>query len=210
MTAVSNWMHVELFTVDQAAALWAGYDPGSMSMSDTMKPSEVIAAKQMLISWIVSSDLFANSTTNYFARIGNYSDSLVSRQGLELAARKRGLFPAFLFDTLGPLEHLSSLLDRENRPLPKSQAPVVVDATAMMPALNRGGRPQEYDWDAFVMEIISRANHPDGLPETQAALVNEMLGWFADTYSKEPAESAVKDRISKIYRYLSKAKNPVT
>ena len=196
----------ELYKVDQAAALWAGYDPRSMSMSDIMKPSEVIAAKQMLVSWIVSGELFANSTTNYFAKIGNYSDSLVSRQGLELVARKRGLFPAFLFDTLAPLEEPTSVLDRQNRLLPKNQGSVV-DATAIMCAPNRGGRPQEYDWDAFVMEIISRANQPDGLPPKQADLVDEMLGWFADTYGKEPAESSVKDRISKIYRYLSQAKN---
>jgi hypothetical protein len=72
--------------------------------------------------------------------------------------------------------------------------------------VNRGGRPAEYDWDTFVMEVIRRANL-DGLPEKQADLIREMLVWFQTIFGQEPAESAVKKRISKIYSYLAKAKN---
>jgi hypothetical protein len=57
------------------------------------------------------------------------------------------------------------------------------------------------------MEIVRRANLPDGLPDTQADLVRDMLTWFQTTYGQEPADSAVKARISKIYRYLEEAKN---
>ena len=57
------------------------------------------------------------------------------------------------------------------------------------------------------MEIIRRANSPDGLPEVQAELIRNLLQWFSDTYGNEPAESAVKQRISKIYKYLNEAKN---
>lgn len=69
---------------------------------------------------------------------------------------------------------------------------------------NKGGRPQEYDWDTFVVEIIRRANTPDGLPETQAELIRDMLTWFSETCGREPAESSVKGRIAKIYQYLAR------
>ncbi|CTQ55390.1 hypothetical protein LP7551_03933 [Roseibium album] len=72
---------------------------------------------------------------------------------------------------------------------------------------NRGGRPIEYDWELFHLEIIGIANTPDGLPERQADLVRRMLQWFLNTQGAEPAESAVKSKISKIYKYLKKAKN---
>jgi hypothetical protein len=56
------------------------------------------------------------------------------------------------------------------------------------------------------MEIIRRANLPDGLPDTQADLIRDMLAWFLDATGREPAESAVKQRISKIYAYLREAR----
>jgi hypothetical protein len=38
--------------------------------------------------------------------------------------------------------------------------------------------------------------------------VNMMIEWFSRTYDREPAESAVKQRISKIYNTIRKGKNP--
>ncbi len=32
MPDVSNWMHVEVFTVNQATALWCGFDPSVMDI----------------------------------------------------------------------------------------------------------------------------------------------------------------------------------
>lgn len=43
MPEVSNWMHVEVFTVNQAAALWCGFDPSVMDMYDVISPSEAVA-----------------------------------------------------------------------------------------------------------------------------------------------------------------------
>lgn len=202
MSLVSHWMHVELFTVDQAAALWAGFDPSKIYISDMMKPSEVVAAKQMIIAGIVGGEINANSTTNALSIIGDYSTSLVSRTDLEIFARRRTLFPAFLFDTLATFESTGGL--QEDRPAPRTK---VVQGELPLPPTNRGGRPQEHDWNAFIFEIIRRANQPDGLPDTQAELVREMLTWFQSKTGREPAESAVKDRISKIYRYMAEAKN---
>lgn len=202
MSAVSHWMHVDLFTVEQAAALWAGFDPARVSSVDVYKPSEVIAARQMLIAAIAGNKLPADTSSNVFVNIGNHNASLVSRADLEVFARTLNLFPAFLFDTLAPFEASGQLLQSQETPRIRT-----VDPPPAVRPTGRGGRPQEHDRDSFVLEIISRANQPDGLPETQAELVRSMLDWFQQKYGREPAESSVKDRISKIYRYLQAAKN---
>lgn len=219
MTLVSNWMHVDLFTVDQAAALWAGFDPGRVGPAKSFRPSEVLAAFQMITAGIVCGEIHADNSTNFLARIGNLSDSLVSRADLETFARKRGLFPAFLFDTLAPFEGTGGFGGSLEPPRVRTlSAPVPVPGTAasQMPApptsvpqaTNRGGRPQEYDWNSFALEIVHRANQPDGLPETPAELVRDMLDWFQAEFGKEPAESSVRERISKIYKYIAERKNP--
>jgi hypothetical protein len=199
--AASYWMNVDLFTVAQASALWISADPASMWVSDSLNPPEYSAVKQMLTAGIVNGALRADTSTNALRMIGDHAKSLVSRTDLEAFARKRNLFPAFLFDTLAPFQQQDLLA-------PRTQAiqPNVPVLQASVPA-NRGGRPAQYDWDSFTMEIVRRANLPDGLPEKQADLVREMLSWFQTTYDQEPAESAVKARISKVYRYLEQVKN---
>lgn len=203
MGLVSNWMHVDFFTVDQAAALWNGFDPGRLALRLSIdRPSEFVAAKQMLVSGIVSGEVSSDTSQNPLHRIGDHGKTLVSRQTLELFAKKRKLFPPFLFDTLAPLGERQSGDDTNN----KWQLDTLLPEPAFTP-VNRGGRPPEYDWDTFLMEIIRRANLPDGLPETQADLIRDMLVWFLDTSGREPAESAVKQRISKIYAYFREARN---
>jgi hypothetical protein len=59
---VSNWMHVDFFTVDQAAALWCGLEPSVMKPLDAGTPSEALAIKQMLTGAILSQQLPADST----------------------------------------------------------------------------------------------------------------------------------------------------
>ena len=93
----SYWMHVSVFTVNQAAALWCGIDPASIGSLFISAPSEAHATKQMLVAAIVAGELRADSSTNPLAALGDYSSSFVSRQDLEDFARKRKLFPAFLF-----------------------------------------------------------------------------------------------------------------
>jgi hypothetical protein len=91
------------------------------------------------------------------------------------------------------------------QPTEPASASKTTESTAT--PVNRGGRPAEHDWDSFQMEIVKRANQPDGLPKVQAELIRDMLKWFSDNYNAEPAESAVKQRISKIYNYIAKGKN---
>jgi hypothetical protein len=193
-------MQTDIFTVEQAAALWCGHDPSRLFIGDSMNPPEVLAVRQMLTGGILSGLLPADNSTNPLHMIGNYRESLVSRADLEAFARNRDMYPPFLFDTLAPFpeEDLYTRI-RSHRASPQSPAEPKAE--------NRGGRPAEYDWDSFTIEIIRKANGPNGLPETQAELIRDLLQWFSDTYGIEPAESAVKQRISKIYRYLREAKN---
>jgi hypothetical protein len=213
MTLVSHWMHVDLFTVEQAAALWAGFDPARLSPAKALWPSEVVAAAQMVTAGILSGEIRANTSTNPYVLIGNHSASLVSRADLETFARKRGLFPAFLFDTLASFEGTGGFASsRQPARVQTLSALTPIPAPAALPApnpptANRGGRPQEYDWNSFALEIIHRANQPDGLPETPAELIRDMLAWFQTEFGREPAESSVRERISKIYRYMAERKN---
>jgi hypothetical protein len=210
MDAVSNWMWVDIFTVEQAAALWCNFDPAELESILSRKPPELSAAKQMLTSGILSGELKADSSTNGMRIIGNYAKSLVARADLEAFARKRNLYPAFLFDTLAPFGDQKRASPVVIAP-PASSSSLPLPPPEPMPlpikVVNKGGRPAEYDWDSFLMEIVHRANQPDGLPDTQADLVREMLSWFSERFGAEPAESSVKQRISKIYNYLSEAKN---
>lgn len=215
MSGVSHWMYVDVFTVNQAAALWCGVDPARLSAVESFWPSEVFAAKQMLVSAIVSMQLAADDSTNALSMIGDHSKSHVSRETLANFARDRSLFPAFLFDTISPFqdpenptERLHKLIAGSGARVDRPTQPIPEVPDKAHPTQSRIGRPPEYDWDSFILEIVHRANSLDGLPEKQADLVREMLSWFGITHEKEPAESAVKARVSKIYRYLDKAKNP--
>ncbi len=202
MSSVSNWMHVEVFTVNQAASLWCGFDPSTMNMYDVGSPSEALAIKQMLIGAITTGQLGANSEANPLSKIGNYSESLISRDSLKAYAHQRKLYPAFLFDMLASFGDAETLRASPHLHRSEPAEPVTVKTDR-----NVGGRPPEYDWDSFILEVICRANSPDGLPDTQSELIRDLLQWFSDVYGVEPAESAVKQRISKIYNYLKKAKN---
>tara|TARA_R110002020_G_scaffold37828_3_gene113981 strand:- start:10110 stop:10730 length:621 start_codon:yes stop_codon:yes gene_type:complete len=203
MSDVSNWMYVEVFTVNQAAALWCGFEPSTMNFYDVGSPSEALAIKQMLVGAITTGQLRANSEANPVAIIGNYSDSLISRDDLKAYAEQRNLYPAFLFDTLAPSGNAEPFQPSSTWSRPEPNIPPV----AARADRNVGGRPPTYDWDSFIMEVIRRANSLDGLPHVQADLIRDLLQWFSDTYGVEPAESAVKQRISKIYKYLQTAKN---
>lgn len=70
----------------------------------------------------------------------------------------------------------------------------------------RQGRPASYDWEGFWIEVVAVANHPDGLPQTQMALVDHMEGWFEDNLGKSPARSSIEEKVSRLYRRLAPGK----
>ena len=188
----SHWALVEEFTVEEAACLWVGEEPRSVLYypfpGQNPAPHAILRA---LAGAIKRSELQADSSGNPYLSEGGYNFSRVKREDLRAYADRNGQRPAFLFDTL-----LSEAAAE------KTQQPALLREDSGLDK-SKGGRPREYDWDAFTIEIIRIAHTPDGLPETQTALIKQMLRWCQDKWGKEPAESAVKSRISKIYNGLS-------
>ncbi len=192
MPDFAAWALVDALTVDQAACLWVGAEPSQSRLLPTgVLKDEITAVQQMRTAAIRSGILDADSSTNVMASIGDHSKTVVTREALRAFAESKNQRPAFLFDTLLPqkVKHGDDVSD---------------DGTAPSRiARSRGGRPLEYDWDAFVIEIIRIADL-DGLPEKQSELKERMLQWCEDTWGKQPAESSVKSRISHIYNGLGR------
>jgi hypothetical protein len=183
MVDLGVWAFADVLTIEQAACLWVGSDPAANPYRRTPDEVTSIAAiKQALSGAIATNLLVADSSHNALASIGDYSKSLVTRRALQLFAESKGERPRFLFDTLLP-------------------------SATEIPARNKGGRPPEYDWDAFTVEIIRIADL-DSLPETQSELISKMLEWCERTWGKQPAESSVKARISRIYNGLGRSRKP--
>ena len=190
---LSHWGLVDTLTVKQAACLWAGVDPSKGQYARTISEvSRLAPITQLISSAIQSGRLVADSSKNFLSSLGDYSKSLVTRDDLMAFASAKGQRPAFLFDTLMP--------DAAG-----SEPPAVVDHQTIK---SKGGRPREYDWDALTIEIIRIANSPDGLPESQAALVEQLLQWCENTWGTQPAESSVKARTSKVFRALGLGQKP--
>ena len=195
MSDLATWALVDDFTVRQAACLWVGAKPSENPFSRTGVITDQIAAiEQMLTSAIRSGVLDADTSTNALTLIGDHSKTIVTREALRAFAESKNQRPAFLFDTLLPQEVEHGEDDSDDSPEPP-QIP-----------RSRGGRPLEYDWDAFTIEIIRIADM-DSLPEKQSELKEQLLQWCEDTWGKQPAESSVKSRISNIYNKLRRVKN---
>jgi hypothetical protein len=194
---LSNWAIVDVFTVEQAACLWVGVDPGiGVYKRSSEDEANVAAIRQALSGALASGALEGDSNLNAMSIIGDFKKSLIKRENLRAFAKRKGQRPVFLFDTL-----VTTTVPAENEP------PEEENSTPE-PTKTKGGRPQEYDWDAFTVEIIRIADGIDGLPDTQAELISQMLEWCYESWGKEPAESSVKSRISLIYNGLGKGQKP--
>jgi hypothetical protein len=65
------------------------------------------------------------------------------------------------------------------------------------------GAPARYDWDEFWCEVAVMLQ-VEGMPETQAALVRRMTGWFA-ARGHCPDHSTIKKKVSLLWRRHSEA-----
>ena len=68
----------------------------------------------------------------------------------------------------------------------------------VVPAPSKGGRPAKWDWQAITKEALRIANTPDGLP-TKPVLTNQLKEWCMKEWGDEPADSAMRDFVTKIY-----------
>ena len=108
-------------------------------------------------------------------------------------AKTRGQRPAFLFDTMF------------------NPAAKAVPTSEIAPEQkNKGGRPPEWDWNAFTLETIRIANSVNGLPDTRAELAEVMRAWFVNQCDDHPAATTIEDRIRPIYQYLERSRKPAS
>lgn len=209
------WSMADPLKVLQAACLWAGVDPSSapssISMAFLPEADKVAIAPrlQMLTGAIANGELRADTRTNPMSAIGNHADSLVTRADLKAFAESRRERPAFLFDTFlkactkSQSKRSTVLFDIFPRP---SEEALKNDTTPHKK--HKGGRPPEWDWDTFFLEIIRIANCPDGLPETRAKLAEIMRNWFVYQCDDHPADTTIEDRIRPIYDYIDRSRKP--
>ena len=105
-------------------------------------------------------------------------------------------FAAWLARAIDPIHEKIAALAAEVEELKASSVPEAR-------AANKGGRPPKYDWDAFTRELIRIANL-DGLPigrsggVDRAAIQRQMLNWCDENWLDMPADSVVRERLSKI------------
>lgn len=187
MAFADEWLHVDHFTVDQAAALWADIDPSTFNVVQNVdKNPRTAAIKQMIVGAIMSGKMPHDASANIMASIGTHGTTLVSRDALKALAVSKGTRPKFLFDTI----------------LPGVSPDRATDTDRDSPTRKVGGRPAEYDWDAMYLEIVRYAD-VEALPSVQAELIGHLQQWFEDTYGKQPSETQVKAKVSAIYKALA-------
>ena len=66
---------------------------------------------------------------------------------------------------------------------------------------NTGGAPTKWDWEGAIVEM-GRIAHHEGLPKTQAAMVDKIQRWFMVETRKEPGLTGTKERVSRFYKAI--------
>ena len=178
---LSAWDLSEILTVEQASCLWVGIDPSTHS-SDRSKfeISQLTPILHLLTTAVEFDILPVDSSRNLFGGVGDFS--------------------------VGG-DYLKSRVTRNDLKVfakSKGLQPAFLFDT-LMP---KGGRPLKYDWDALGIEII-RTAALDGLPNSQAELIEKLLQWCENNWEEQPADSSVKSRVSNIYNKLGLGQKPL-
>jgi len=207
MSFPAEWNLVDVFTIGQAAYLWHELDPPAGEVRERYqgRPPAVAAVMQALMGALAAKNI-----------VGEWHDPVaeirkdpfrvsVSRADLISFAKLKNVYPAFLFDTVAPPHTnppvtLAGQSVSTGRGLVDVQGSTDRDGTV---SSRKRGRPEGYDWNACVGEIVRLADM-DGLPVTQAELLRHLQGWFIDQFDDCPSDSVLKSRISSIYQYLEK------
>ena len=73
------------------------------------------------------------------------------------------------------------------------------------------GRPLKWDWEGAMTFVISRAQHPDGLPTghgAQARIEAMISEWFVQQVQEAPSPSQVRQRAAKIMQMIETPNTP--
>jgi hypothetical protein len=82
-----------------------------------------------------------------------------------------------------------------------------VAAVERAPRGGAGGRPAEYDWEAFAIWLGATV-YKDGFPKTKAQFLRKAQRWFVDTQGHEPSESVLKERLNRFYAACEFGRKP--
>ncbi len=76
-------------------------------------------------------------------------------------------------------------------------------------SIERRGRKRKYDWDSFYVQVTLIADEPDGLPTKQADLEKQMADWCLENWEEQPGESAVRGKLSKVYKQRAQQRSSI-
>ncbi len=163
------WDLTDDFTVAQASCRWCDVDPDISFLVQKSQYPQIAAIEQMFVSEITAGRLPADSTRNARSRIGNYSESLVSREALIELAKRKGVTPKFLFPAARqPSSEVQagakleaawpSGPQGESVPAP-GQAPAAKAESALPPPSNLTVRQMTVDWKASHDDLRRKYDH---------------------------------------------------
>ncbi|WP_373504643.1 hypothetical protein [Aestuariivirga sp.] len=72
---------------------------------------------------------------------------------------------------------------------------------------SRRGAPSQFDWDDIWVELCA-VIYLDGLPETQAELVQHIAGWLEGKGKRVPDDSTIKKKIRPLWQRLRSEGKP--
>ena len=73
--------------------------------------------------------------------------------------------------------------------------------------VNRRGAPSQFDWDEIWVELCA-VIYLDGLPETQAELVQHIADWLQGKGKRVPDDSTIKKKIRPLWQRLRSEAEP--
>lgn len=88
---LGSWDHVDSFTVEEAASLWAGIMPGGSYLNDKMGHPDIAGAERLILTE-VPLDFRGNPLSRW-----NQEKASVSRKDLMALAEAKGVRPSFLY-----------------------------------------------------------------------------------------------------------------
>jgi hypothetical protein len=99
----------------------------------------------------------------------------------------------------GPINVLWENVERIWKKPPRPSAQIV----SLPDGKGKGGRPPKWDKSQFLLEIIRRANLPDGLPD-RSVLTGDMKEWCSKQWGSEPADSQLRAWIADVFQAIAK------
>jgi hypothetical protein len=73
--------------------------------------------------------------------------------------------------------------------------------------VNRRGAPSKYDWDDIWVELCAMI-FLEGIPETQAELVQHVAAWLEAQGKRVPDDSTIKKKIKPLWQRLRSLADP--